>query len=360
MTKHRYEFGANPQDDMLLLAHAEQTYMLTPHAELAGVPSPVEVCGPASRALVWNARADFAGGAVVVALRGTQTEADWATDLDMQLVPRDNVGDGLTHRLGAMLSPRGRQVRVHAGFSQSIANLKTAGLVKAIQTALQQAPHPRRVLLTGHSLGGALALLLGLDVALSSLGCTVDVLAWGAPQVGDEAFAALCKRTSRLRAIRVENTTDLICRMPGLLAPFNAELGAYRHACDAVRLDDSDLVDQALQYAQRAIRAVASAMGGTQDGWRLLGRISSHSIGAYRDNLHSIGVPAFERTMRRAAAFAAFVALVGTALAEVERELGEEARRRHAAEPNAYKAAALPQPPARRLPASTHQVAMLK
>lgn len=332
-----YAFGANPTDDMLLLAHAEQTYSATSTLdELAHVPTPVDVRGPASRALVWPARAEFAGGAVVVALRGSLTEEDWALNSKLDLVPRSSAGDRASRKLVAMLSPRGAGARVHAGFAEALANLKAAGLVEAIRAVLRQ-PHARgRVLLTGHSLGGALSVLLGLDLALSAGGAAdVAAVAWGAPMVGDEAFAALCRRTASLRIVRVENTTDLVCRMPRVLAPLDptlAGLADYCHAGEScVRLDEGHLVEQATQYAQRVISVLVRLMGDASDGWRVLGRLSSHSIDAYRDNLRSLGVPAFERAVKRAAALAAFVALAGSVLAEAQRELSAESRRRELA-----------------------------
>lgn len=117
---------------------------------------------------------------VVVAFRGTQPPTfnppeaaissvlDWLNDAD--LVLKD------------VLYSAGK---VHDGFRRSLDTLWDNGLLAAVQNA---AGGGRRVFVTGHSKGGALAALGARRLKAAGM-MPAGVITFGAPRVGDEVFA---------------------------------------------------------------------------------------------------------------------------------------------------------------------------
>jgi triacylglycerol lipase len=130
----------------------------------------------------------------VVAFRGTQDLRNWLTDLDCDFTP-----------LGT--------VRVHRGFHQALDSIR-----HDLESALEATPR-QRLWLTGHSLGGALAMLCA-----SGWGRAVHgVYTFGQPRVGDAAFRDDYNRRLGALTFRVIHSDDVVPRVPWLL-------GAYRHA----------------------------------------------------------------------------------------------------------------------------------
>ena len=78
---------------------------------------------------------------------------------------------------------------VHAGFDTA-ATSWCAAAEKYIQA---QRPMPKRITFSGHSLGGAVALLAACKLHVP--GCRTHVITFGAPMVGNADFAAHCNTT---------------------------------------------------------------------------------------------------------------------------------------------------------------------
>jgi triacylglycerol lipase len=77
------------------------------------------------------------------------------------------------------------------------------------------------LVVTGHSLGGALA-VLAADI-LNAQGFLIhSVYTFGQPRVGDATFAARYNMTLGQRTFRIVNSNDLVPRLPGWLM-------GYRH-----------------------------------------------------------------------------------------------------------------------------------
>jgi hypothetical protein len=109
---------------------------------------------------------DTGDRSTVVAFAGTNSKENVLTDVKILDVSFAACGNSKT--------------RVHAGFFKAWNSVRTKVFahVSSYDT----------VVFTGHSLGGALACVAGLDVACT-LGKKVKVVSFGAPQVGDELFA---------------------------------------------------------------------------------------------------------------------------------------------------------------------------
>ena len=124
----------------------------------------------------------------VLAFRGTDpvTLPNWVADAVVRLVPCDDY-DG----------------RVHHGFSSV---LRWAwGKVEKILDEAQDKP----LFLTGHSMGGALAVLTACRLARMGRP-PVATYTFGSPRVGDRAFCA----GYRLPTYRIVNRLDLVPEMP--------------------------------------------------------------------------------------------------------------------------------------------------
>ncbi|MGB9408306.1 MAG: lipase family protein, partial [Terracidiphilus sp.] len=148
------------------------------------------------------------GASSVVVFRGTDNLGDVLKDLDCR--PRETWLPG----------------RLHAGFYCSWIDLRTQILAE-IQC--------RKVIFTGHSLGGALATIAAADLGdfggrPRSETCSVEeVVTFGSPRVGNSAFVADYKNRN-IKTTRYVNQDDPVPWVPGLL------LG-YRHVCPATWWD---------------------------------------------------------------------------------------------------------------------------
>lgn len=79
--------------------------------------------------------------------------------------------------------------------------------------------HPTyKVVVTGHSLGGAIATLAG--AYLRKLGVAVDIYTFGSPRVGDTAFANFVSSQKNGFTARITQKLDPVTAVPGLVAGF--------------------------------------------------------------------------------------------------------------------------------------------
>lgn len=159
--------------------------------------------GTDTQAAMWRSRD---GCTVVVAFRGTEIKVmkDVATDLKLKKQTLNNgehakaqfnFVDGKSEPLA--------QSRVHSGFQEAYASVRRrvrAALDDALAWPGEGGKVPTRLLMTGHSLGAALATLCAVDVAESwqaaaqegaSLARPQLVLhTFGSPRVGDALFVS--------------------------------------------------------------------------------------------------------------------------------------------------------------------------
>jgi hypothetical protein len=124
----------------------------------------------------------------VLAFRGSDpvTLPTWVTDVVVKLVTRGEY-DG----------------RVHLGFSSALKRTW-----RRIEGILERA-HGRPLFLTGHSMGGALAVLTACRLARAGRP-PVAIYTYGSPRVGDRAFCA----GYRLPTYRIVNRLDLVPEIP--------------------------------------------------------------------------------------------------------------------------------------------------
>ncbi len=143
---------------------------------------------------------------VAVAFRGTEKKvSDWLTD-----------ADAMPTILGEKVQIEGREPRkVHSGFWTALkvntdSDGKTAlDHVKAIlaENGNGEDGKPLPLFFTGHSLGGALALLTTVEIAREAYGACYT---YGAPRVANYEFFENVKTP----VFRVVNSTDIVPRVP--------------------------------------------------------------------------------------------------------------------------------------------------
>ncbi|NJM68999.1 MAG: hypothetical protein HC862_01575 [Scytonema sp. RU_4_4] len=95
---------------------------------------------------------------------------------------------------------------IHIGFA-----LLMEEILSEIQSVIEQLK-PRKICLTGHSLGGALATLAAYRLKRQNFPIS-DVYTFGAPRVGDSAFASRYE-DCKVPHFRIENKNDIVPHLP--------------------------------------------------------------------------------------------------------------------------------------------------
>ncbi|KAG2727738.1 hypothetical protein I3760_01G171800 [Carya illinoinensis] len=182
---------------------------------------------------IWR---DFARRRLVIAFRGTE-QARWK-DLrtDLMLVPA-----GLNpERIGGDFK---QEVQVHSGFLSAYDSVRTRiiSLIKSAIGHIDDLSEPLlkwHVYVTGHSLGGALATLLALELSSSQLAkcgaISVTMYNFGSPRVGNKKFAEVYNRKVK-DSWRVVNHRDIIPTVPRLMG--------YCHVAQPVYLAAGDITE---------------------------------------------------------------------------------------------------------------------
>ena len=139
---------------------------------------------------------------------GTDDLRTTLTDTDILLKPFGPVD----HNGESILLPG--DARVHAGFDNQVFSHGLFDTVLNTTTSLlQQYPH-HRLFCTGHSLGGANAILTAVALTQSKVSTSVQVINFGCPNVGNEAWRSAIHALSNLRIWRFVHGWDVVPRLP--------------------------------------------------------------------------------------------------------------------------------------------------
>jgi hypothetical protein len=168
----------------------------------------------------------------LIILRGTQQPNEWMRNIQAGLRPFGR--DGQRRRLEAFRTA----ARVHAGFLKIFDSLELASLSDDRRTpladALPELVYGREVAFIGHSLGGALATLAGVEAARGAPAdaSRMRIVTFASPRIGNRGFAELAGAVGRID--RVCNVVDLVTA-----APPGTE-GGYVHVGGVFRVSPFD------------------------------------------------------------------------------------------------------------------------
>ena len=186
----------------------------------------IESTGPTFYGII--AQSETVPNQFVLAIRGTSTWVEWWDDLNaIRLVPFKDQRSGLvgagfariydtlevvSHPIGALAEPAAPQpLRPAGGFAQQMSALvrrRAAGPARA-----EAVTPPVSIVVTGHSLGAALATLYVLDNALTERIHNPLIYTFASPRVGDSTFASAFNALS-LTSWRIDNLPDVVPYLP--------------------------------------------------------------------------------------------------------------------------------------------------
>jgi predicted lipase len=131
---------------------------------------------------------------IVVSFRGSDSIRNWIANVEIDLVN----------------TPICSSCKVHDGFNNAWLE-RQASIVAAVNSA-RAAQLSYGLVITGHSLGGAVATLAG--AYFRSIGINCDIYTYGSPRVGNDAFANYASSTSQGSTSRITHLNDPVPHLP--------------------------------------------------------------------------------------------------------------------------------------------------
>ncbi|KAK6932132.1 Fungal lipase-like domain [Dillenia turbinata] len=148
---------------------------------------------------------------IVVAWRGTIAPAEWIQNVKVQLTP---LGEGNVKVEQGFLSVYATKSK-SSKYSKKSASQQVMKEIKKLVSFYEEKGEELSLTITGHSLGGALALLNAHEAAIT-FGNDVPVCAitFAGPRVGNIAFRDKLNKIA-VKVLRVVNKTDMVPKIPG-------------------------------------------------------------------------------------------------------------------------------------------------
>lgn len=217
---------------------------------------------------------------VVIAFRGTESATTLDGLKDILLTDAMNLLVVPEGRLGHDLSAAGVGARFHKGFADAIAEIWEP-LVAAVEAELEANDRP--LWITGHSLGGALALLAAWLFKRRFIPVH-EVCTFGAPRIGNREACAAFDREFTGRIFRYVNGRDPVPKLPTMSLVANEFLHVQQE-----RLLGSDpmtgIVDLVGAVASKAAGGLLSGALIDEAWAHINAEVASHFLDRYRDLL---------------------------------------------------------------------------
>lgn len=224
---------------------------------------------------------------IVAAFRGTESPTTLDGLKDWLLTDAGNLLIVPEGRLGTDLAAAGTGARFHQGFVRAIGDIWEPFL-EAIEA--ERKKNDRPIWLTGHSLGGALALLAAWLLRRKFISVH-QVYTFGGPMIGNDEVVKAFAREFPEKIFRYVNVPDPVPKLPtiSLIANHYGHCGAETLLEAAVAAGVT--VDV---FKQMAVQAADGLLNATliDDLWKaVMQRIDSHSMTNYRSLIAALGVP---------------------------------------------------------------------
>ncbi len=220
-------------------------------------------------------------GALVVAFRGSQSPTSLDGVKDWLLTNANNLLVVPEGRIGTDFAAAGVGARFHRGFLQALDEI-WAPLVQAVQEAMETSERPLRV--TGHSLGGAIALLAAWRFQRAFIGVH-EVITFGAPMIGNAVAARAFERAFPDRIFRYVDIEDPVPLLPTVSLVANA----YAHCLNEVRLQGP---------TQRAFTHAFGELGRTAVEGMLTASLTDELWTLVRNGINAHLIPNYQARLR--------------------------------------------------------------
>jgi hypothetical protein len=218
---------------------------------------------------------------LVVAFRGTESPNAMEGLKDWLLTNAANFLMVPEGRLGTDLAAAGVGARFHQGFVNAIADVWDA-LLEAVVAERKRLDRPLWV--TGHSLGGALAMLAGW-LFYRKFVPVHQIYTFGAPMIGNDEAAKAFNKAFAGKIFRYVDTVDPVPRLPTISLASNS----YVHCDKEVGLGTPEGKVAALEWlASLGSKTVNGLLNATliDDIWKaVLSRIDAHLMTNYRKRI---------------------------------------------------------------------------
>jgi triacylglycerol lipase len=222
---------------------------------------------------------------IVIAFRGSEAPTTLDGLKDWLLTNANNYLIMPEGRAGTDFAAAGVGARFHKGFLEAL-EMIWQPLLSAVNDAIKIKERP--VWITGHSLGGALALMAAWRFQRSFVAIQ-EIVTFGAPMIGNDAAAKAFEQEFSGKIYRFVDLDDVVPHLPSVSLIANA----YMHCQNEVGLSAVQLV-----AAVSGLDALKQAAGTSGDGtidvnladqvWEVVrGRIASHMIGTYQSRVEA-------------------------------------------------------------------------
>ena len=190
---------------------------------------------------------------IVVAFRGSEAPTTLDGFKDWLLTNANNYLILPEGRAGTDFAAAGVGARFHKGFLEAL-EMIWEPMLAAVNNAIRIKERP--VWVTGHSLGGALALLAAWRLQRSFVSIH-EIVTFGAPMIGNDTAAKAFEQEFSGKIYRFVDLEDVVPHLPSVSLIANA----YTHCQNEVGLGAAQVVAIA-----NGLEALKQAAGGSTDG----------------------------------------------------------------------------------------------
>jgi len=219
--------------------------------------------------------------AIVVAFRGSEAPTTLDGLKDWLLTNANNYLILPEGQSGTDFAAAGVGARFHRGFLDAL-EMIWALLSAAVDQAVKAKERPLWV--TGHSLGGALALLAAWRLQRNFL-AVHEIITFGAPMIGNDAASKAFEQEFSGKIYRYVDLEDLVPHLPSVSLLANA----YTHCLNEVSLSAAQVAVAAAAELESLKQRTGNTVQGVMDAamvdqvWGLVKtRIASHMIATYQ------------------------------------------------------------------------------